>query len=218
MDLGFFVNMVYLEPRSILIKTKEMNLRLYIYVLMSVFCMVNLQAQTKRFDTSMKIGRAGYKVYCPNKNLDKNPVTIGAIGFENTARDVSFEVKGKVVKAEVDDLDNDGFPDMVIYVNMPGNKNKVIVIGVGSEENKGFRPIIFPDILDNPKIRTGYAGFDQYYLMEGYLMRKFPLFDTSDTANIKPTGVMRQVQYKVAPDERGQLTFKVIRSYDFNKQ
>ena len=70
--------MLYLEPASTLYKTKEMKLRFYICVLVSVFCIGNLQAQTKRFDTSMKIGRAGYKVYCPNKNLDKNPVTIGA--------------------------------------------------------------------------------------------------------------------------------------------
>jgi hypothetical protein len=57
-------------------------------------------------------------------------------------------------------------------------------------------------------------GNDQYMLMEGVLVRRFPLYDT---ATMKPTGCMRQVMYRAQADEHGTLKFKVVRSYDFTK-
>jgi hypothetical protein len=174
-------------------------------------------AQFKRIDTTMKIGKSGYKVVCNNKNDDKNYITITPVGFANSARDVSFEVKGKIKSAEIDDLNNDLFPDLVLYVYPPGEKEKGTVIGVASEKNESFTGIMFPDIVDDPKLRTGYQGYDQFMLMEGTLMRKFPVY-TVDSVGAKPTGMYRQVQYRVVPGERGSLKFKVARSYEFAKQ
>jgi hypothetical protein len=172
----------------------------------------------KKFDSTMKLGKVGYKVYCSNKGIDKNNLTIAPVGFENTARDVTFEVKGRVNKAEVDDLNRDGFPDLLVYVNIQGDKSNVNIIGVSSDNNQGFRPIYFPDILDDPKVKIGYKGSDEYYLMEGTLVRRFPIYNVEDTANIRPTGMYRQVMYKVIIGDRGELKFKVARSYDFARQ
>jgi hypothetical protein len=166
----------------------------------------------------MKLGKVGYKVYCSNKGTDKNSLTIAPVGFENTARDISFEVKGRVNKAEVDDLNLDGFPDLLVYVNIQGDKTKLNIIGVSSDNNQAFRPIYFPDILDDPKIKIGYKGNDEYYLMEGTLVRRFPVYNLEDTTNIRPTGMCRQVMYKVVNGDRGELKFKVSRSYDFARQ
>ncbi len=177
----------------------------------------SLMAQYKRIDTTMKIGKSGYKVVCNNKNEDKNYITITPVGFTNSARDVSFEVKGKVKKAEVDDLNNDLFPDLVLYVYPPSEKEKGSVIGIASEKNESFVGIMFPDIVDDPKLRTGYQGYDQFTLLEGTLMRRFPVY-TADSVGAKPTGMYRQVQYTVVPGERGGLKFKVVRSYEFAKQ
>jgi hypothetical protein len=190
-------------------------LLLSIVVVLSV---ANVHAQAKRYDTSVKIGKVGYKVYTSNKGAEKNSVSINPIGFESTAREVNIEVKGKVARAEVDDLNNDGFPDLVLYVYTGGAKNTGTVIGISSDKNQGFVPIFFPDITDDLKLRVGYMGNDEYSLMEGTLMRRFPVYNTSDTANIKPTNVIRQVQYRVTADEKGTQKFKVARSYELNKQ
>ncbi len=176
-----------------------------------------LVAQYKRIDTTMKIGKSGYKVVCNNKNEDKNYITITPVGFTNSARDVSFEVKGKIKKVEVDDLNNDLFPDLVLYVYPQGDKEKGTVIGIASEKNESLTGILFPDIVDDPKLRTGYQGYDQFMLMEGTLMRRFPVY-TADSVGAKPTGMYKQVQYTVVPGERGGLKFKVARSYEFAKQ
>lgn len=174
---------------------------------------LNTQAQVKRYDSSMKLGKTGYRITCSNKGADKNNATINPLGFENTAREVNVEIKGRITGAEVDDLNNDGFPDLVIYV-FNGDKNKGSVLGVRSDKNQGLGPIFFPDIVDDPKLRLGYIGNDEFSLMEGTLMRRFPVYNTTDSANIKPSGIVRQVQYRVVPDEKGMQKFKVSRSYE----
>jgi len=191
--------------------------RFFIFLVMVV--LINgVSAQAKRFDTSMKIGRVGYRVFSNNKSEELNTVTISPLGFEKEAREVTVQVKGRVNRSEVDDLNGDGFPDLVIYVINPGGKAKSTVFAIASESNQGFKPIYFPDVYDDQKLRVGYQGYDQYSLMEGMLMRRFPLYNATDTANIVPTGMIRQVQYRVMNGERGELRFKVMRSYEYAKQ
>lgn len=190
---------------------------LFLITLLFLFAQFNLHAQARKIDTIMKLGNVGFKLICNNKNEDKNYVTISPIGFSSGARDVSFEIKGRVRKAEVDDLNNDLFPDMVIYVYLNGTDEKGTVVGVSSVKNESFAGIAFPDIVDDPKLRTGYKGFDTFTLMEGTLMRRFPVY-TADSVGAQRTGMFRQVQYRVVPGERGMLTFKAVRSYEFAKQ
>ncbi len=170
----------------------------------------------RRIDTTMKYISAGYRIYTNNKSAEKNSVTISLIGFTTTAqRDASFEVKGVVTGAAVDDFNNDGFPDMVVFVFSGKNATKGTVIGIASEKNESVRPIFFPDILDDAKIRTGYKGQDTFQLIEGTLMRSFPVFDASDTSSIlKPLNIIRHIQYNVTNSENGALQFKVLRTYD----
>lgn len=186
-------------------------------LLMIFLALTQLNAQHRKIDTIMKLGNVGFKLVCNNKNDDKNYVTVSPIGFSSGARDVSFEVKGRIRKAEVDDLNGDLFPDLVIYVYLNGNDEKGTVVGVSSVKNESFAAIVFPDIVDDPKLRTGYKGFDTFMLMEGTLMRRFPVF-TADTVGAVRTGMYRQIQYKVFPGERGMQTFKPVRSYEFAKQ
>jgi len=92
-----------------------------------------------------------------------------------------------------------------------------MVIGISSDKNQSVNPIILPDVLDDQKLREGYRGFDDFNLMEGTLMRRYPLYVT-DSLGAHPTGKMRQVLYRVVPGERNMLKFKVIRSYEYTKQ
>ncbi len=178
---------------------------------------INAQ-QAKQYDSTMKLGKAGYRVRCSNKKVDKNNVNINPIGFESAgSRDVDIEIKGRINKAEVDDLNNDGFPDMVLYVFNANDKNKGYVVGISSSSNEGMVPMFFPDILDDLKLRVGYNGYDEFELLQGTLLRRFPLFDNTDPANPKPTGLTRQIQYRVVAGERGVLKFTVLRSFDVDK-
>ena len=196
-----------------------MQIKFCFSLVLLIICITATTAQPgRRFDTTMKLGKAGYKVFTTNKSLELNSLTVNPIGFEKDAREATVQIKGRVNKAEVDDLNNDGFPELVMYVVNPGKKERSTVFGISSQKNEGFLPIYFPDVYDDQKLRVGYDGHDQYSLMEGTLVRRFPLYNTTDTANITPTGMIRQVQYRIVTGERGELKFKVVRSYDYAKQ
>ncbi|MES2005104.1 MAG: hypothetical protein V4450_11315 [Bacteroidota bacterium] len=182
--------------------------------------MAKAQIPARKFDTSMKVGKTGYKLSCNNKNPDRNVVMITPIGFDKDVRDFSFEVKGRITKAEVDDINRDGFPDLVFYVFTIGLDSlpKGNVIGISSEGNQSVALIGFPDIYDDPKLRIGYKGNDEFFLMEGYLVRRFPVAPAAGAPAPTTPGVLyRQIQYMVVPGERGSK-FKPMRSYEFTKQ
>ena len=185
-----------------------------------LFCMhmsATAQVPARRYDSTMKIGKAGYKVTCTNRNPEKNTINISPIGFDNTVRDFSFEIKGRILKSEVDDVNRDGYVDLLLYVYNGDTLNKGSVICISSEANNSVVPIGFPDIVDDPKLREGYRGFDEFLLMEGILNRRFPLF-TTDSTGSKPTGKTRQVIYRVVSGEKNTLKFQVLRTYDYVKQ
>ena len=177
-----------------------------------------LMAQGRRIDTTMKVGKAGFRVNCYNKSAEKNPITIYPVGFESEARDFSFELKGVLIGTEVDDLNKDGFPELLLYVASFDSLNKSSVIAISSQENKSVAPIVFPDILDDPRLRDGYKGADKYMLLEGVLMRTYPLYEKDANGVQQPTGKMRRLMYRVAPGEQGTSKFVVARFYDFQKK
>lgn len=179
---------------------------------------LHAQASARRIDTSMKVGKAGYRLTCNNKSPEKNSVTITPLGFDKDAREFSFEVKGRVAKAEVDDINQDGYPDLVFYVFSNDSIPKGNVIAISSEKNETVSPILFPDIFDDPKLRVGYRGNDVFFLMEGYLVRRFPVYPVEGAPAAASSGnLFRQIQYMVIPGDRG-AKFKPMRSYDFTKQ
>jgi hypothetical protein len=182
-----------------------------------LFINASLAQQARPIDTTIKLGKSGYRIKCNNKKPDKNTFNINPIGFESGARDYDLEVKGRVIKAEVDDLNNDGFADVVVYVVNYNDHNKGYVIGISSSKNEGMVPMLFPDIMDDPKLRVGYMGYDEFTLLQGTMLRTFPLYDTIDPANPKPTGLYRNVHYRVVATERGTLKFVVLRTYDVDR-
>lgn len=192
-------------------------MKLLLLLIVSLFCINSIQAQKLKVDTTVKLGKAGYRVICSNKNFEKNGLKISLIGFEENRGDIDVEIKGKLVSAEVDDLNNDGFPDLLLYIFTDVEKRKGTVVAVASDNNKNVLPIIFPDIVDDEKLKQGYDGGDEFRLLNGRLLRRFPVKNTTDSSNLNAPIVIRQIFYKVIYGEKGALKFKVDRSFDTPK-
>src|SRR5580698_610354 len=96
----------------------------------------NISAQVMRIDSTLKMGKVGYKVTCNNKSPEQNEIRIKPIGFDNAAREMDFYIKGRVKKTEIDDLNNDGFPDLLVYIFSGANGEFGTVYAFASEENK----------------------------------------------------------------------------------
>lgn len=171
-----------------------------------------INAQTKKFDSTVKMGNEGFRVECSNKNPDKNEVNISPVNLQTKTSKPSFTVYGKVTKAFADDMTDDGRPDLVICVYSGDSSSVGSVVAISYNAEKTFEPVYFPDIYLDSKIREGYKGHDDFSALTGTLMRKFPIYLPGDAPD-KPTGGVRVVQYK-AMQENGRFSFKVLRWYD----
>jgi hypothetical protein len=183
----------------------------YITILFLLFSFYALGQKGSKYDSTMKIGKVGYKVTCMNRNSDRNVLNVRPVGFKADAREVNIELRGRVLSAEIDDLNQDGFPDVIIYIIDPQGRTNLFTIS--SQENEMLQPIYFSDITNDQQLSKGYRGKDEYKLVEGILFRKFPIYE-SDTAIKEPTNKVRQVMYRVVTGEKGMLTFKPFKSFD----
>lgn len=170
------------------------------------------QVMVGKIDSTLKNGKVGYHVICKNKYVDQNELTIRPVGFESGTREAAFMIRGRVTKAQIDDLNNDGYPDLVLYIYSDSNAIFGSVYAMISSGNKTMIPCALPDAMMDGKINTGYKGHDEFSLLEGYLMQKFPIYKPGDDKN-KPTGGTRSALYKMVPDNGG-FKFNLIRASD----
>src|SRR5579871_6551669 len=78
---------------------------------------VNAQINFPKVDTTVKFGKVGYRVECKNKTYGENLLDVWPVGFSSEARaGVHFMIRGRVARAEIVDLNADGYPDLVLYI------------------------------------------------------------------------------------------------------
>ena len=186
------------------------NKHIYFFAVALIYA-ASVSAQFKKIDTTAKLGDAGYRVSCNNKKDDENSLSISPVGFKG-ARPIYFNIKGKVSKIIVDDLNDDGYPDLLVLIYTGANNEIGNVVGITSNQNTDIMPVFFPDIYNDPKLREGYKGHDEFAVVVGTLLRTFPIYKPGDTDT--PSGGKRVVQYKIDKGENGRLTFKMLRTYE----
>jgi hypothetical protein len=171
---------------------------------------ITAKAQVRKIDTAASFAGFGYHVWCNNKNADQNDVTISPKGFGKDIRDISFPITGKLHKILVEDLNEDGYPDLLLCVYGGVNGALGNIIAVASNGNNALQPVRFPDIYSDQKLSEGYKGHDEFTVLVGTLLQSFPVYKPDDTDT--PTGGTKVIQYKMMKAENG-YTFKVLRSY-----
>ena len=131
-------------------------------------------------------------------------LTIQPSGFESDNTKVIKTIEGTVSNIEVDDINTDGSPELMIYITSSGSGSYGTAIGFSGNNNKSMSEITIPRIVDNPKTNKGYMGHDEFALVEGTLVQRFPTYKEGDT-NSKPTGGTRQIQYKLKNGEASKV-------------
>ena len=127
-------------------------------------------------------------------------------GFKKDNHKVVLKVDGQVVNAEIGDLNHDGFPELMVYTQSAGSGSYGDVIAYSANKANSISRIVVPKITDDKKAKVGYMGHDEFAVLEGVLGRRFPIYKASDT-NAHPTGLMRQIQYKMRNSEAGRQLY-----------
>lgn len=161
------------------------------------------------FNRNLNMQNIGFQVKVIGDHL-----TIQPSGYELDNTIVTKEIVGmSVTNAEIEDLNSDGFPEILVYLNSDGSGSYGTVLAYSSNQNKSMSEISFPSISDNPKANKGYMGHDEFAVVETTLSHRFPIYLDGDT-NSKPSGKMRQIQYKLKDGEASRV-FVVDKILDF---
>ncbi|MGB5190195.1 PliI family lysozyme inhibitor of I-type lysozyme [Robiginitalea sp.] len=131
-------------------------------------------------------------------------LTIEPTGLEIDNQKIALEIEGQVVNAEIEDLNSDGFPEILIYTVSAGSGSYGDVIAYSVNNGKSISQIYFPDITENKEAGMGYMGHDEFAVVETSLVRRFPVYKPGDS-NSNPTGGTRQIQYKLQDGEASRL-------------
>ncbi len=127
-------------------------------------------------------------------------VTIQPLGLLVDNSIIENQIEGTVVNAEVGDLNIDGFPEVLVYLQSDGSGSYGSVLGYSVNNGKSMSSINMPNIADNKEANPGYMGHDEFAIVESTFNQRFPVFNPGDS-NASPTGGMRQIQYKLIDGE-----------------
>ncbi|MDE0534997.1 MULTISPECIES: PliI family lysozyme inhibitor of I-type lysozyme [unclassified Tenacibaculum] len=148
------------------------------------------------------------------KNGMETELTVTPYGLEIDNSAVTQTIDGSVVDAEIEDLNSDGSPEVLMYTKSDGSGSYGNVIGFSVNNKKSMSQIYFPPITDNKELSKGYMGHDEFTIIETTLSQRFPIYKEGDS-NANPTGGTRQITYKLFDGEASRK-FVVKNSTEFN--
>lgn len=123
-------------------------------------------------------------------------------------------IDGTVTGAEVADLNVDGSPELYVYVTSAGSGSYGSVVAYAANHRQSLSEIYLPPVTDNKKWAQGYAGHDEFSVVENTLVQRFPVYKDTDT-HAKASGGMRQLQYKLKSGEAAwQLKLDRVETYE----
>jgi hypothetical protein len=142
-----------------------------------------------------------------------NTLVIQPSGLAIDNRPVEHTIEGFVTNAEIEDLNSDGFPEVLIYVMSPESGHPGDVVGYSVNNGKSMSRIGVPDIHDNAQASQGYRGGDEFAIVETSLARRFLVFREVN-GTFEPTGLMRQIQYDLVDGEASRL-LKIVKIVEY---
>ena len=133
-----------------------------------------------------------------------NTMTVSATGAELTGQSFDHEIDGSAYRAEMADLDANGWPELYVYISSAGSGSYGSLVAYAVNNGKSATPIYLRPITDDTAASAGYMGHDEFAVVENRLVQRFPVYEQGDT-NSSPTGGTRQLQYKLVPGEAGWI-------------
>jgi Periplasmic lysozyme inhibitor of I-type lysozyme len=158
---------------------------------------------TAAFDKTLELQGIRFHVTSAGEG-SINTLRIVPAGLEIDNSPVTRTIDGAITGAEVADLNVDGSPELYVYVTSAGSGSYGSLVAYSSNHRKSLSEIYLPSLKEDKAASKGYMGHDEFAVVESTLVRRFPVYRNNDR-NAKPSGGMRQLQYKLVPGEAGWL-------------
>lgn len=121
-------------------------------------------------------------------------------GLNGGTDPVNAATRGLLSHAAIADLDKDGKPELLVFSASPDSARRISVVAYSANES-GLRRLDFDGVQEDPRAMPGYAGHDEFAIVNGALVQTFPLFDDRG----QPTGKKRRLQYTIVNGEGARL-------------
>ena len=131
-------------------------------------------------------------------------LVVAPFGLSITNTPDTIETDGSVVNAEVADLNDDGFPEVLVYTQSAGSGSYGDVIGYSVNNGKSMSRISFPPVAENSELYEGYMGHDEFAIVETNLVQRFPIYEEGNT-NSQPSDKYRQISYSLESGEASRV-------------
>ena len=131
-----------------------------------------------------------------------NQLRIQPSGLAVDNNEIRAELDGTAYRAEIADLDHNGWPEIYVFVSSAGSGSYGSLAAYAVNNGKSITPIYLPPLEQSPEVMDGYMGHDKFSVAKNRLLRSFPIY-RQDDSNAAPTGGTRQVQYRLEPGEAG---------------
>lgn len=149
----------------------------------------------ENFHTVLQMENIAFDVTATFENSFQH-VVIQPKGYAVNNETFTHDIKGRVVHAEIGDLNENGFPEILVYTQSTDGRRVGNVIGYSSNFGHSVSNIYFKDMSRNPKVNVGYRGHDTFAIEGSDLIQTFPIYNTEDADDF-PTGGTRRIQYKL---------------------
>ena len=121
-------------------------------------------------------------------------------GLENDNTPFTHSIYGWVSGAEIEDLNSDGWPELLVYVRSSDGAVRTKVFAYSVNNGKSISQVHLPDIAFDKEASEGFIGYDEFAVVETSLVQRFPLFRWTGSDYV-PGGKIRQIQYQLREGE-----------------
>jgi len=149
----------------------------------------------------MNYGGISFNVHA-SEGSSLNQLQINTTGLTAGSDSRQDELDGTAYRAELADLDGNGWPEIYVYVSSAGSGSYGSLTAYAVNNGKSLSSIYLPPLDQSPGVTEGYMGHDEFAVVENHLVRRFPMYQANDT-NANPTGGTRQLQYRLQAGEAG---------------
>ncbi len=102
------------------------------------------------FDKTLMLNGIIFHITCPNEG-SLNTLTNAPTGLSIDNSVITEEIDGSVTGAQIDDLNNDGSPEVYVFINSAGSGSYGSLVAYSSNNNKSISAIYLPP-LDEPDL------------------------------------------------------------------
>lgn len=142
----------------------------------------------------------------PSGNMQKLATEV--YGLKSPDTRVYHKFNGHITDAEIADLNNDGFPEVLVYI-VSGDDQEGSVLCYSVNNGLSISEASFPETESNLQINKGYHGGDEFSVVENTLSQRFPVYQDG-----KETATVRQIDYTLDEGEACRV-FKVKHISEF---